>query len=188
MGSPAVGPGDGPCPLPATVPALEGKDGMESSLPLWGRAGRPELPFQGRVAGKEKPRKTGGMCRAVHPAGLEAKHLPGLTHLCWMGGLRREVGTPILSPMPLPRVPKMGQKTQRCRACPFPLIPLLFSSWFPKERRLLPLCCVAATLCSPVFKWLLGDLHGGVHHYPPSSVCQEESYSPQLLVPSPAWV
>ena len=48
VGSPVVGPGNDPCPRPATTLALVGKAGMESSLPPQHGVGRPQLPSLGR--------------------------------------------------------------------------------------------------------------------------------------------
>lgn len=90
-----MGPGNGPCPLPAFTLALMEKAGTEPSLPpsTWGRETSAAIPGE-VVAGEETPRKAGEMCWAVHPAGLEAKPLPGLTRPCPRGGLGGREGPP----------------------------------------------------------------------------------------------
>lgn len=177
-------PGPGFCPPPATILALVEKTGRSLLCPMvQGWDNSAAVPRE-VAAGEETPRKAGKMRQTAHPEGLEAKRSLGLAWPWPRGGLARESGTPTLPPKSPSRVPTMGQKSQRCRACPFPsqcpfpLSPLSVLSPFPKERRLPPACHGAATLCSPARTLLLGDLCTGRHQRPLSSACQEQSSSP----------
>lgn len=124
----------GPLSSPCHCPALVGKDRMEPSLPSWCGAGRPQLPSLGRWRRGKKHRERLEEC-------AELRISPGWRqNICWgspapaqgevSGG--REA-PPILPPMSPSHVPKMGQKSQCCRACPFPLVSTLFCPGFPRK-------------------------------------------------------
>lgn len=75
-----------PCHRP-----LVGKDRTKPCLPPC--AGLRELscrPQGGAGRGKETPRKSGGMRRAAHPTGMEAKHLPQPGQPCPREGPRAD--------------------------------------------------------------------------------------------------
>lgn len=184
VSSPAVAPGPGFCLPPATILTLVEKTGRSLLCPMvqgWDNSAAVPREVGAR---EETRRKAAKMCQTAHPEGLEAKHSLGLAWPWPRGGLARASGTPTLPPKSPSRVPTMGQKSQCCRACPFPsqcpfpLSPLSVLSPFPKERRLPPACHGAATLCSPAHTLLLGDLCTGRHQRPLSSACQEQSSSP----------
>lgn len=106
-----------PCHRP-----LVGKDRTKPCLPPC--AGLRELscrPQGGAGGGKETPRKSGGMRRAAHPAGMEAKHLPQPGQPCPREGPRAD-----RHPNPPFGVPKMGQKRSAAGPALSPLIPLGF--------------------------------------------------------------
>lgn len=110
-----------PCPPPATVPWWE-KTGQSLVCPRG--AGLGELscrPQGGAGRGKETPRKSGGMRRAAHPTGTEAKHLPQPGQPCPREGPRAD-----RHPNPPFGVPKMGQKRSAAGPALPPLIPLGF--------------------------------------------------------------
>ena len=103
------------------------------------------------------------MHRAVHPARLEVKHLPELTHPCLWGDLGGRQSPPSSLRCPdhdLP-IPRWGKKASAAwpALSPFSLLSVL--AQFPKERRLPPACHAATILCSPALTLLPGDLCAG---------------------------
>lgn len=183
-----MGPGDGPCPLPATVP------------PWWEKTGWSLLCLHGVGLGDLSchPWGGGGGERNIEKGwrnapGCASRQVGGKTsagaRLPLPKGKSRGGGRHPPSSLQCPHhmSPRWGKKASASGPA---LSPCLHSvlSWFPEERRLPPVCHAAITLCSPALTLLLGDLCVGGHQCPPSSACREESCGPRLLTPLLAWV